>query len=692
MASNIPITAGSGTASVATEQIGAVQYQKIKVVGGETGSTSVWGIAPDGSAKVSVVGTITATLSGTPSISGAVTVVGTPSISGTVNIGVIPGSVVAFQGGTQITSLVSTVPSSVIVGASIFGALPAGNAVLGAVAASISGTVTATLTGTPSISGAVTIVGNTSVSGTIGASILGTPDVAISRNVVSAGSDNASQLHLIAGQATNSNSPIGMANYVYNSSITGWDRLRGDSSIGALVSTGGSSVIALIRGSVATALMGTPSISGAVTVVGTPSISGTINIGTIPGSVVAFQGTTPWTIGSVYGNISGSVFAVVSGLQGASVSGTVNASVLGWVPTQPSNTSTIGVIQGSVATVIIGGSIAATFTPPANQSVSGTVGASVIGHAPVVIVGGSILTSSTANQSVSGTVGASVVGTVPTTQSGTTITSIVSSTPSSVLVGASIFGQLPAGTAPLGSVATLQGTNPWIITGSVQGSFSPSGNQSVSGAVNVSGSILLGSSNASVIGVLQTSSLIAINTGSVVAISQGSVIAVLQAPSIVGTYTEDVAHATADKGVFVLGVRNDTLSSMTSADGDYSPVAVGPIGENVVANAPITKWVQGTADLRGSTGGSVAVIAAQGASVFTYITGLQLANMGSASVLVTLSGATSSIIGYTIAPAGGGSNIIYTNALKTNANGAFTASISGVSSVLVSAQGFIAKI
>lgn len=66
--------------------------------------------------------------------------------------------------------------------------------------------------------------------------------------------------------------------------------------------------------------------------------------------------------------------------------------------------------------------------------------------------------------------------------------------------------------------------------------------------------------------------------------------------------------------------------------------------------------------------------------------------MGSASVLVTLSGATSSIVGYTIAPAGGGSNILYPNALKTNANGAFTASISGQASVLVSAQGFSALI
>ena len=46
---------------------------------------------------------------------------------------------------------------------------------------------------------------------------------------------------------------------------------------------------------------------------------------------------------------------------------------------------------------------------------------------------------------------------------------------------------------PLTSVTTLQGTNPWVMTGSVQGSFSPSGNQSVSGtvfALQTAGSIM----------------------------------------------------------------------------------------------------------------------------------------------------------------------------------------------------------
>lgn len=312
--------------------------------------------------------------------------------------------------------------------------------------------------------------------------------------------------------------------------------------------------------------------------------------------------------------------------------GSINSSIIG-TPTVAFGSGTgsiIAVIQGSVA--------AAT---PANQSVYGTITsiatagavmgsvAALQGTNPWVITG-----------SVQGT------GSVAAFQAGTHIASVISSTPSSMLVGASIFGQLPAGTAVLGSVAALQGTNPWIVNA-------------------------------------QNSSFIAINAGSVFAIVQSSV---------TGTYAEDAAHATADKGLFVLGVRNDLMASVTGADGDYSQLAVGPVGETISANAPLTKWIRGTADLRVVLGASVQAIAPQGASVFTYITGIQVANMGSASVLVTFTGGLGSILGYTIAPAGGGSNILYPNALKTGENSGFSASISGTASVIVSAQGFTAKI
>lgn len=374
----------------------------------------------------------------------------------------------------------------------------------------------------------------------------------------------------------------------------------------------------------------------------------------------------------------------VSGLQYQQVEvyGAGGASVLGVNPDGSLRASIIG-----IPTVLVGGSVTAISTAAANQSVSGTVGASVIGNVNTTITsiataGGAIPVtfSAAANQSVSGTVGASVIGTVQAN-----IATINGTTP---LMAAQALGVSTTNT----SVITVNQSSSIIAvaTGSVVAL--PTGNQSVSGALFISGSVLLGSSNASVIATLQNSSIIAINAGSVVTISQGSVINVLQAPSIVGTYAEDAAHATGDKGMFVMQVRNDTMSSVTSADGDYSPIAGGPVGETIVANAPITKWVRGTADLRGagSSGVSVIALSAAGSSIFTYVTGVQVANMGSASVLVTLASG-GSILGYTIAPAGGGSNIVYPNALKTPANFGFAASISGAASVLVSAQGFTSK-
>jgi hypothetical protein len=257
----------------------------------------------------------------------------------------------------------------------------------------------------------------------------------------------------------------------------------------------------------------------------------------------------------------------------------------------------------------------------------------------------------------------SVIGRVTTVFPAGSVATMVNPAGSVTAVSATmVAGSIMSVTNPAGSVTTVLAT---IVAGSITTVVNP--------AASVTG---VRTDSASVITVPQISSIITIWTN----------------PSIVGTYAEDAGHTTADKGFFVMGVRNDAMPSITSADLDYSPFAVGPTGAITAHNAPITKWVQGTADLRVSLGGSIIAIAKQGASVFTYITAVQVANMGSASVLVTLTGGLGSILGYTIAPAGGGSNILYPNALKTGENSDFAASISGTASVLVSAQGFTAKI
>lgn len=722
----VPITTGSGAASIAADVVSNISYQQIKVVDGTLGSNTALKVNPDGSFNASIIGLPQISISG-----GSVGLLG-----GTANIGNvgIAGSVAAY-----------------IIGGSI------------------AGTFT-----TP----------NQSVSGTVGASIIGLTPIAISgypsvlSNLASiAGSFLDDQVNTATRLANGSSGQLFVPNFNYQFNGGTWDRMRGNSSVGTFVSTGASSVITISQGSIAAVIIG-GSITASFTPAGNQSVSGTVGasiIGLAPvsvsnfpttqnvsGSVVATQGTNPWLVApnnsSIFAlQVAGSVLAVSGSFTPAanqSVSGTVGASIIGQLPggtavlgsvaalqgTNPwivtssvagglfpisgsvaativnfpttqnvsgsvvsfqggawAHTnigSVITISQGSVATVIIGGSIAASFTPPANQSVSGTVQTDVRGSVAVAIISGSIAATFTppANQSVSGTVNIgtggpvsvvgtmSVLGTVPVTQSTTPwiITGSVQGSFSpaanqsvSGTVGASIIGQLPAGTAVLGSIATLQGTNPWIVVSSLAGGIFP-----------ISGSVA-----ATIVGQPIT---VTPNFSSILAVPVGSTIAVLQAPSIVGTYAEDAGSTSGDKGLFVLGVRNDTLASVTSTDLDYGTYTIGPSGEQVTANAPYTKWISGQTSIM--YGASVALIPAQGTSIFTYITGVQIANMSANNALITFQGASSSTIGFTIAPATGGSNIVFPNALKTNANGAFTASIGGVASVYLSAQGFIAKI
>ena len=127
-------------------------------------------------------------------------------------------------------------------------------------------------------------------------------------------------------------------------------------------------------------------------------------------------------------------------------------------------------------------------------------------------------------------------------------------------------------------------------------------------------------------------------------------------------------------GASVIGNVNITITSIATANGA------------VPIFAPLTARIQGTADLRVVQGASVVVLAAQGSGVRTYVEHVQIANFGSASVLVTFADTTTSILGYTIAPAGGGSN--FDCFYRSAANNPITASINGTASVLVSMQAF----
>ncbi len=359
---------------------------------------------------------------------------------------------------------------------------------------------------------------------------------------------------------------------------------------------------------VPTTFSGSPSISGAVTIVGNPSISGTVNIGTIPGSVVSFQGGG-WT---------------------ASLVSTAPSSVL--------------------------------------------VGASIFGQLPAgTAVLGSVATLQGTNPWITTFSNSSVLA----TQQGTVVTSLVSTVPSSVIVGASIFGQLPAGTAVLGSVTVLQGTNPWVI-GSVSGSVGIVGNPSISGTVNIAGNPSISgtvniSGNPSISGTVN----IGIIPGSVVAFQGGTLIA-----SVVGSIPSSLLTG-------VHGHRNDAVASYLGGDLSWRPIATDSAGR------PLTKpfaaeesRVEGYVTLTSTS--LTTLVAAAGAGLRNYITDLWFANTGATTTLITFSDSAASILGYTVAPTASGSNLpgLFTP-IRTGANASFNIQAgSNTSTLYATVKGF----
>ena len=279
----------------------------------------------------------------------------------------------------------------------------------------------------------------------------------------------------------------------------------------------------------------------------------------------------------------------------------VNSGTIPWIVT--------GSVQGTVSVI---GQL------PGGTAVLGSV-ATLQGTNPwqVAIVSGSVATTTT-NSSVMLLNSAAIIGSVATlqgtnpwlvsfanssilaTQQGTRISSVINSAPSSLLTGASIFGMLPAGTQTLGSVAVLQSITPWITT-------------------NV-----------------------------------GSIAVQWQVPSIVGTYAEDAGHTSADKGLFVLGVRNDTLASFVSADLEYNAFSHDSAGR--VLTKPFAPDETAFTYQNSVVSGSVTLVKASAIGKRSYITDFWLVNSGSVATLITWQDGSTSTLGYAVAPAGTGAN------------------------------------
>lgn len=154
---------------------------------------------------------------------------------------------------------------------------------------------------------------------------------------------------------------------------------------------------------------------------------------------------------------------------------------------------------------------------------------------------------------------------------------------------------------------------------------------------------------------------------------------------------EDAAHTSGDVGVMALAVRNDAMGTLTSTDGDYSPISATSTGRLLVTPAPSSAMVRGSASVAGT--GDTSLVAASGnAGLKTYITNLSFANTGSSNTLITVKdGSGGSTLFYTIAPAGGGSNIQLDIPIVTTANTAlYFACGTSSTTVYATATGYLA--
>lgn len=147
-------------------------------------------------------------------------------------------------------------------------------------------------------------------------------------------------------------------------------------------------------------------------------------------------------------------------------------------------------------------------------------------------------------------------------------------------------------------------------------------------------------------------SIIAQVQSSIITVQAGTVIT-----SIIGAYAEDSAHGDGNIGLFTLGVRNDTVSSFVGSNTDYTPIGLDSAGRTLSKPFAAEEAVlRGHGSVNGAA--SIQLLAAGGTGLKTYLTDVTVANTGSAATLVSFTDGDASIIGRTIAPAGGGSNII----------------------------------
>lgn len=159
--------------------------------------------------------------------------------------------------------------------------------------------------------------------------------------------------------------------------------------------------------------------------------------------------------------------------------------------------------------------------------------------------------------------------------------------------------------------------------------------------------------------------------------------------SILGTYPQDNTYARTNAGVFTLGVRNDNVSSFASANSNFTPFGVDSAGRSLVKPfAAEETRIEGYNSVVSTS--VTTLVAAPGTGLKNYITDIMVANSGATTTLITFKSGSGSILGYTIAPTGGGSNIIgMAMPMKTGDNSTFDFQPTSASSILyVTVKGY----
>lgn len=414
MADNVTLsTVTSGGVSAATDDVGGVHFQRIKIALGADGThvgdvSSANPMPVVNSAAVTVTGSVTAAITGPVTVTGSVT----SAITGPVTV---TGTVAATQSGAF--SVGGAVTAAITGPVTVTGSVTAVHA--GPV--TVTGSVTAVHAGPVTVTGAVSVVGQVSVLGSLSASInnlLGATVVAGSTVTGTVGVAKRVDTQATVGSAVNTATPL---------HVNEFGSLWVVSEPGDAQTTngGGTTGIQVFMGAATT--VGSVSLSGVlpgpVTVTGSVGISGPV---TVTGSVTSVHAGPVTVTGSVAiagpVTVAGSIAASSLFLEGTSISpGTtvVGGAAIG-KRVDDASATVAATVGGGVALQtdafgklwVNAGTLSASVSGP--MTVLGSV--SVVGQ--VSVVGGVAISGPV---TVTGSVTAAITGPVTVTGSVSTV-------------------------------------------------------------------------------------------------------------------------------------------------------------------------------------------------------------------------------------------------------------------------------